>query len=389
MIQYIVTNFGCGNGPFLRAVDLALAVRDRMVAAGSTDEIRVLVPHVYGDRMPQLLQENHADRITANPHLFVLDEGLGRLLEQLIYDGRDFRFTLDRLATAYPEIQTAVTHRLSERFDARAISGEPVTVSPDQLRCSVSRNPNVRMGTLPSFYTSIGYLERILKQTAEEPLAERYDASLLRRAAEHARRAEDGQMIYFQPEPSAFSWATDATPFREGEIRTPPLFHPPQRIQDRDLKPGVYVLVSGIPELGRLYRDVTAQGWNVYVNQQIDEIPGAIRIEPKYVAHPAIQAVYARAAWNTIWLANLSKKPLICPAFMTDDFPEIAFNNRTVEQLQLGAIVHQGVSATDAIEQARALQPSIDAYYDALRRRYGTLDGIDMAASQIAKAVIA
>ncbi|TAK04873.1 hypothetical protein EPO33_02650 [Patescibacteria group bacterium] len=389
MIRYLVVNFGCGNGPLLRAVDLALAVRERLTAVQPDVTYRILVPHVYGDRLPRLLREDFSAELEKDPGLFVLDAALGKLLDALLYDGRDFTITLERLARRYPEIQRAVDAHLAERIAGITLDGVSVTVAPDELFLSVSRNPNVRMGRIRSFYTSIGYLERILRQSLDESQFRRYDADLLAAAADNARTAEDGQDIYFQPEPSVFSWIPDGAPFRPEERRTPPLFHPPAPVTEGELAPGVYVLVSGIPHLGRLYRHVAAQGWRLYVNQEIPEIPNAVRLHPKYVAHPAIQSVVARAAWNTIWLANLSRKPLACPEFLEDDFPEIYYNNRTVEALELGAIWRQGADPAEAIASAQRLQPAIDARYAALRERFGTLDGIGYAASQIADAVLA
>lgn len=387
-MRYLLVNFGCGNGPLLRAVDLALAIRERLAIAQPDVTYRILVPHVYGDRLPRLLREDFSAELEKDPGLFVLDAALGKLLDALLYDGRDFTITLERLARQYPDVQRAVDAHLAERIAGTTLDGVSVTVSPDELFLSVSRNPNVRMGRVRSFYTSIGYLERILRQSLDEPQFHRYDAGLLAAAADNARTAEDGQDIYFQPEPSVFSWSGGSAPFRAGEIRTPPLFHPPTQMSDGDLAPGVYVLVSGIPHLGRLYRQVTAQGWHLYVNQEIPEIPEATRLHPKYVAHPAIQTVFARAAWNTIWLANLSRKPIVCPDFLEDDFPEIFYNNRTVEALGLGAIWRSGTDPGPVIAAAQALQPAIDARHAALRTQFGTLDGIGFAASQVVRAVL-
>lgn len=389
MIQYLLTNFGCGNGPFLRAVDLAMAVRERLLTRlGNQDEIRVLIPYAYGEKMRTLLGEDYADALGANPSLFVFDEALGLLLKRLLYDGRDFQFTLEALANEYPDVQRLVDEHLSVSFEAVTFGGERVTISPSQMLASVSRNPNVRMGSVLSFYTSIGFLEKIFVRTMEDPSFS-YDRVLMEKARQHARSLEDGQALWFQPEPSAFSFETPRDHWRPETIWTSPLFHPPesQTFAD-DLAPGVYVLVSGIPHLERLYDQVTKYGWTFYANQPLPHLKAARLLHPRFVGHPSIQAVFARAAWNTIWLTNLSRKPLLCPSFLKDDFPEIFFNNKTVEALGLGTILMPDTSVEDAVKKSVALQPAIDDYYSRLRSTYGTMDGLELVASQISKRLL-
>jgi|GEM_PF-2585767 len=381
-MKYILTNFGCGNGPFLRAIDWALGIREKL-----TEEVRILVPDAYGEKMRRLVREDFPALLENDPDLFVFHPALGAALQNLLYDGKDFSLTLQKLIENYPATQAAADEILSGQSEGLSMSGAKVAIAPEDIVCTVSRNPNLRLGKKSLFYSSIGFFERILRAAEDEEVFARYGKADLEKAAELMRQAEDGWDMYLQPMPSVFSYDTrPLESWKEGTSVTPPLFHPPQPTDfAEELEPGIYVLVSGIPYLDRLYSQVTKLGWTLYTNQPTPNVPAARVLHPRFVGHPSIQGVYARAAWNTIWLANLNRKPLLCPPFLADDFPEIFFNNRSVEKLGLGVIMTPELEAGDAIDQAKALQPGIDAYYAEILKRFGTLDGIEYAATLAAQ----
>lgn len=386
----ILVNFGCGNGPFLRAVDLAMSVREKLLTKlDSGDYIHIIIPHVYGEKMKRLLQEDYGLVLKKEPDLFLFDEVLGKLLGELLYDGRDFQITLNLLANRYLDIQNQIDSYLKTDLITKTFEGREVRFSNKSILCSVSRNPNVKMGEIPSYLTAVGSLEKILRLGFEEKVFSSED-SLIKRAIENVHEAESNQILYFSPVPGVFSYQNNETDtMNVNEIKSPPLFHPPKSEEFvEDLNPGVYVLVSGIPYLTRLYDGVIKMGFTFYVNQPLPQIPSAQVLHPRYVGHPAIQAVFARAAWNTIWLANLNKKPLVCPQFISFDFPEIFFNNRSVETVGLGIVLDEKGNVKEAIDRAVKLQPSINDYYSTLEKRFATLDGIKFVASQIAHSLL-
>lgn len=380
---YILVNFGCGRGPFLRAIDLALAVRARLRRLGGAELIRILVPLVYREEMFRVIQEDFGGLLREDPNLFVFDPRLGHLSWALFYDGADYAITLNLLATAFPLVQQEIDKHLSGTLECHTLAGRTVMVSPEQIICSVSRNPNVRMGPFPSFYTSIGYLEKILRRTEKESWNE-YPHDLLTQASEHVASVELQQTAWFQPIPSTFSFESNGVPWNERETQVPPLFHPPrEQVWKDDLPQGLYVLISGIPNLGRLYKQVKRFGWVLYANEKIEGAPNLRILPPSYISHPAMVGVYARAGWNTVWHANLARKPLICPPFVVNDAPEIYFNNHTIETLRLGTLLPDDMMLDEAIARSREFQGSIDAYYGSIRARFGTLDGIEYSADTI------
>jgi len=84
--SYIILNFLHGNGPYLRTVELALAVNDVLEDKGMKRR-GIIVPLVYGDRQKIIMEENFGDIIRNHPFELLLESKLGELLQPLLYSG--------------------------------------------------------------------------------------------------------------------------------------------------------------------------------------------------------------------------------------------------------------------------------------------------------------
>ncbi len=66
----IITNFAYGNGPYCRAVDLAIALNNRLPGEG-LEKHQILIPLVYGRKQMDILGQNLA---TAERETLLFDE---------------------------------------------------------------------------------------------------------------------------------------------------------------------------------------------------------------------------------------------------------------------------------------------------------------------------
>ena len=86
--QYIILNFLHGNGPYLRTIELALAVNDALEDKGY-ERKRIIVPLVYGDRQKRIMEENFGEAIRRRPREILLEKKLGSLIQPLLYSGNE------------------------------------------------------------------------------------------------------------------------------------------------------------------------------------------------------------------------------------------------------------------------------------------------------------
>ena len=76
--------------------------------------------------------------------------------------------------------------------------------------------------------------------------------------------------------------------------------------------------------------------------------------------------------------------PLVVPDFDSDDDPEIFFNNRSLEKLQLG-VVFRGQSLEEILKDVPRVKKAYDKINYEILNRWGTLDGNQYCAELFAK----
>ena len=380
-MKYIFTNFGSGNGPYLRTIDMGIELinifKDKL-----DEEISVLVPWVYGERQKLIILEEFGNFIKENPNLIILDKYLGQQFKKILYNGRNYNIVMKELIDSYDQVERNIQNYLKGNLIGENLNGKTIKINGSDIILEVSRNPNVATYIKFSYYTSIGYFEKILQKSLEYPELN-LNIKLLKKLLPIAHKIESYQQLYFQPEPNCFSYEKETKSFKENEILAPPLFHPPLE-NKKDLNKGFYILVSGIPYLKKIYKFAKEINYKIYTNQILENFKGAQQEPPRIINNPNIKFVFARPAWNTIWCSNISKKPLIYLDYMEGDFPEIYFNVKTVKKYKFGLKYKENLSIENMIEEAEFHTPKIIKYYKRIKQNYGTFDGINFACKIIA-----
>lgn len=380
-MKYIVTNFAYGTGPYLRTTELALAINERLESQGR-ERLGVIVPWVYGEKQKRIMLEEFSATDQKYPGEILLCARLGEILKTIFYGDNTYEQALQIWAGKFNEVNSAATNYLKGDIEVEDLDGHKKVVSGGDIAFELSRSGRVKYGLPLSFGVSFGHVSEILKNILTVSTDEiAVDRELVKRVVPLAEEVENQHKLLAVAHPGTFSYLADRPPHPK-EVLIPPTIYPPVPNND-DIAEGIYVTITGIPGLERLYQEAQRLGLKIYSNDP-KTVTGSEKLLPHVVPNPKIKLQFARSGWGSVWLSQLSGTPLVVPDFDPKDDPEIYFNNRCVEELGLG-IVYRGQSLSEVISQAEKMKPTIRKFNQELLEKFGTLDGNRYAAKLIAE----
>ena len=350
--KYIVTNFSYGTGPFLRTTNLAISFNDELEKRGYP-RMKIIVPLVYGERQKQAMKEEFGEN-----EEIILDLKLGAILRKIFYGDNTYRKALQNWVLNYKKASRDARDHLLKAYGS-------------EIAVELSRSPRIRYDVAPAYFTSFATIAEILEHSISEPDID-IDEKLLRNGVKVAHWVEKSYKIHALAHPATFSFLEKRSPRYPTEVVTPPIA-PPLKENSDLIYPGLFVTITGIPGLERLYADAKRLGYKLYSNIS-EAVPESIQALPHIISNKNILFQFARSGWSSIWISMIAGTPLVVPDFDPEDDPEIYFNNRTVEELQLG-MIYRGQGLETILKEA----PRIKASYERMRKeimdRWGTLDG--------------
>jgi len=363
MSSYIVTNFAYGTGPYIRITELAFAVNDYLGKEGHKP-LQIILPHIYGHKQRRILIEEFGDRVKSEEVIF--DSDLGSLFRQTFYENESYEKYLGRWVNDHCQWETEINSYLNSTYG-------------EEIAFEISRSPRISLSISPAYFTSFGSLSEILDRSRRNPDIDIAN-KVLRTASDAFSQIESQYDRKFISEPGTFQAKKETTSYAAFE-RVPPFSSPPKKIPEPDHGAGIYVTVTGIPGLDRLYLDVAVNDYHIYTNDE-STIFDATEAPPWIVGHEEIKWHVARSGWGSVWLSIFTETPLLIPEWKSGDDPEIYYNNRRLEDLGIAQIytgqsleeLHQFRS--DCIDNMRKLKQDI-------RQAHGTLDGVDLVAKDI------
>lgn len=381
-MRHIITNFAYGTGPYLRTTELAIALNRELESAG-TERLGVIVPWVYGEKQKRVMLEEFGEHEAAHPGEILLDRRLGELLGRVFYSGeRAYEAALRRWVEEGNAISREAEDYLSGALSVEDLSGRRSEIRGQDIALELGRAPRIAFGTAPVYNVTFGYISEILEHVLAEPRgAIAVDHKLVRRAIPLATALEGEAVFHGLAEPGTFTYLADRKPRYPTGVAIPPTISPP-RPSTEPLAEGIYVTITGIPGLERLYAEARHLGLKLYSNDPA-AVPGSEYLSPHLIPNPGIKLQFARSGWGSVWLSQLSDTPFVAPAYDPTDDPEMYFNNRCLEALGLG-IIYRGQPLAEILDQSERLRSGITAFNDRLRERFGTLDGNAYAAGLIA-----
>ena len=378
--RYIITNFAYGFGPFLRTTELALAVNEILFKV-TGENFGIIVPWVYGESQKQILLEEFADVLKERPDAIVLDKRIGSELELIFYGERGYEESLKYFHKNHERVVEAVNQYIAKGIIAETFNGEPVPVEKSSIALCVSRAPRVYFDIEPSYYTSFGYVSEILERSLEVP--EISSARELREALiPLSRDVEKRHRLHFIADPATFSYLENHQARYAGEILTPPNALPPKDADCAHIERGIYVTITGIPGLERLFAEARQLGFRLYSNKP-KFIPDAIRALPHILRCKNIPLHFARAGWGSIWYSLFPGVPFVASKFDSHDDPEIYFNNLCIEKLGLG-MVYSGQPLSELLGFTDAYKTAVLRESARIQKTYGTQNGVTYTAEKIA-----
>lgn len=380
MTRYIVTNFAYGTGPYLRTTELVSALNDELARRGFP-RLPAIIPLVYGERQRAVMTEEFATYDRAHPGELLFDQKLGHLLGSVFYANSTYEESLKKWVATADEVSKKIRAHLSREIEVETLSGEKRTVDARRIVCEINRSSRIRFGVAPAFGTTFGYVADILEGALRVGRSVvDVDPELLKKGATLADAVEGAEELHCMAYPATFSWSPDFKD-RYGGVLVPPITSIPKPSVE-DLAPGLFVTITGIPGLERLYTEARALGLRLYSNLP-ESVPGSTKALPHVVANPAIKLQFARSGWGSVWHGMLSDTPIVVPAYDPRDDPEIYFNNRAIEALGIG-IVYRGQPLSDVLAQTSAVRKNCAKMRAVILERWGTLSGNEMCAKLIA-----
>lgn len=379
--KYIVTNFAYGTGPYLRTTELALAFNDELERRGK-ERLGVIVPLVYGEKQKRIMLEE----FFSNADEIFLDEKLGALLKSIFYGDIPYKEALQKWSGNVREVSEEARKYLSGKIQVISLSGKAVEIDGGDIVLELNRSPRIRYDVAPAYSTTFGYIGEILENVQNVSAAHiAIDRELLNGGIKAADWVEGKQNIRAVAYPATFSWDQVYRPRYTDEVLTPPIMRP-YAANTEEFEPGIFVTITGIPGLERLYEDARRLGLKLYSND-VNTVPGSIKKLPHVIPNKNTIFQFARSGWGSVWLSMISGTPLVVPDFDPKDDPEIYFNNLAVKKLGIG-IVYRGQKLEEILVEAPKIKANSKKLCDEIIFRWGTLDGNQYCAKIFAEAFI-
>ncbi len=375
-MNYIVTNIAYGTGPYLRITELCIAFNNELERRGHA-RMPFIIPLVYGEKQRAIMLEEFADYDKAHPGHILLDKKLGELLGSVFYAKSTYEDALAKWVATAPEVSKQIRKHLSGTLEVETLGGEKFTVNGKDIILEINRSPRMLYGVAPSYSTTFGYIADILEGAFREGRAViDADPELLQKGVALADSIEGAQTLNMMAYPATFSWRDDYKD-RYGATLVPPITDLPEP-HEGPMEEGLFVTITGIPGLERLYREARELGLKLYSNDT-KAVEGSTKAIPHVIPNSAIKLQFARAGWGSLWLSMFCGTPVVVPQFDPKDDPEIYFNNLAVEGMGTG-IIYRGEPLADVLAKAPAVRAASKAMRENILARWGTHNGNEVCA---------
>ncbi len=384
--QYILLNFLHGNSPYLRTTELAIAVNDELAKLGKP-RMGIVVPLVYGDSQEKIMRENFATHIARYPDELLFEETLGGKLYPIFYDGKttyedSLKFFLANQRTIERDIQNYIEGGLT----VRTVAGVELHIAKKDIAMEISRCPQVHYGLSRSYFTGFDYISEVLARALEDKNLG-FNKNLLTDSIPLYEELERKQTLHFIAEPSIFSYLGNRPRKYPTEIFTPPNTNQLKWLADAsdvgDLKKGIYVTITGVPGLTRLYTEALDLGLTIYTHRP-ELIAGSIKAPPSVLVSDQVLLHFARSGWGSVWLSQLTKTPFVAKPYTPQDDLEIYFNNICLERLGL-AKVYRGENLKELLDYGVEFKDNVMLLMNRLMEKYGRVGGVEYIAFKITK----
>ena len=368
-----VTNFAYGTGPYLRTTELVIAFNDALESRGKK-RISFVIPLVYGEKQKRIMREEFSAHAEQHPEEFLLDERFGAILKSIFYGDSAYEDALKKWTEHMEDVSGEARDHLKGTFEVETLGGIKKKVNGKDIAIELNRSPRIHLDIAPAYSTSFGYISEILEKSIKAGRgAVDVSPELLLKGSEVAHMIEESQKINAMAYPATFSSFSDYRPKYKNEILVPPITSLPHGDPGGISEKGIYVTITGIPGLERLYEEARKLGLTLYSNDT-NAVRGSIKVLPHVVQNEKIVFQFARSGWGSVWLSLFTGTPIVVPEHDPMDDPEIFFNNRAVEALGIG-MVYRGEPLSEILEKCSGMRANCARAKENILARFGTIDG--------------
>lgn len=365
---------------------MALAINDLLKGVGK-ERFGIIVPWVYGKEQKQIMSEGFKDVIDKHPDEILLDKTLGSLLRQIFYDKNGYENSLRFYLNNYKRVETEISDYFSKGLSAETFKGKKIKINKREIALSISRAPRVSFPIKPAYHVGFAYISEILERAIEvKEIAA--DKNLFKKIIPIYKKTERQHDLHFIAEPSTFLHLPNRPKRYSNEISTPPniAIKPDFFSHSPTKEKKIYVTVTGIPGLGRLFEEAKKLDIDIYTNQP-ELIKNSKKASPDIINGCLLH--FARSGWGSVWLSMFKGVPFIAPAYDNHDKkryddPEIYFNNICLEKIGLGKI-YKNESLPELLKFKNDYLTAVKKMNQYLTDKYGTLDGVKYTAEKIIK----
>lgn len=326
-MSFLVTQFPAGQDASTQVVRLALAV-NREMARRNKERYRILVPWIYGEEQKQRLREICLSENQFDATDILLDERLGGIMSPFLSNESGYAVSIALWVSGWQDASRAVRTHFSGDVTVMTLDGQLETIAQPKIALELHRASRLHFGMALAYQVTSCPLTRLFHamETTRQPFS--LGPELLLAAQKTAEQVERNVVRTFISVPGAF---------------------------------------AGIPPLDTARTDRT-------------HVPPLTAPTPINYSAAAFSVTTGTA--DTLWQALLSETPLLLRPFERTDDPEIFFHSEQAVKLGIGRW-WKGEPLSDLQTEMDALRPQIRALKDQLWKRFGTEDGVTMAARSI------
>lgn len=379
-----------GFEPEILVVGIARYANRRLEDHGTSSK-PIVLPRIYGDRLEEVLKDEFSDYLD---NIYLSDE-LAQILQRTEFTPAGYQDHLNRVASNQEDVARSLQELLSKPFKATSLSGNEITIYPDQKAIELNTGANVTASEEAHFIFPIK-LSDLLRYIESIPeLSDTYDPDTLIRVRRIAAQIESKYKTAQITDHHSLTFSDTLKP--DDVIFIPHLKDPktPKQIIDvSNENGGIYMNVSGggmgvaaaqvqARALAERGFAILAPGW-MRLNYATPAGPDALYLrKPDGTSY--IRAVVLRPGYGSIWNAIEAEIPMgLLPADKYES-PEMMANESSIVSTRFGRVFSPRKDIIDLLLPSRE---HIRAYkrdmYERLGLPYGT-SGLAVAADNIIK----
>ena len=160
--KVVICNPGYGNGPYLRCVEIALAMKG---------ESKIIMPLIYGKNQKRIMEEEFGEN-----HAIEFDEHLGKLINSISFKHESYENYLLSWIEHIDHTQNEIKSHLAEHYGSDFIE--------------IARSPIVNLGGSESFAVLFSRTSEILARSIDEGTIA-IDKGLLKKVSDRMKILED------------------------------------------------------------------------------------------------------------------------------------------------------------------------------------------------------